>query len=92
MAKNTETSGKHYNYKLAIVSGGIAGCAIAIRASQKGLANDNRRGFDGRIVRISPRQADSNDGWPEGLRLHTAVLMNVSRGETVVKVTYPLAG
>lgn len=81
------------DYKLAIVSGGIAGCAIAIRASQHGLANDNRKVFDGKIVRLSANRAEvDEDIWPEGLRHHTAVLMDVRRGETLVKVTYPLAG
>mgnify|MGYP003386581469 CR=1 FL=1 len=79
------------DYKFAIVSGGIAGCAIALRAGQKGLANDNLKAFDGKIVRLSQPEADGNN-WPEGLRQHTAVLMNVTRGETLIRVTYPMAG
>lgn len=79
------------DYKFAIVSGGIAGCAIALRAGQKGLANDNRKTFNGKIARLSRPEADASE-WPEGLRQHTAVLMNVSRGETLIRVTYPMAG
>lgn len=79
--------------KLAIVTSGIAGCAVALRASQKGFANDNHRPVQPRNIAylaVAPKKDDSV--WPEGLRLHTAVLMNVARGETLVKVTYPIAG
>lgn len=81
---------QHY-YKLAIVTGGLAGCAMATRLGQRGLANDNPMARAA-IARISRRRAGGEGGWPPGLRHHTAVLMNVSRGETLVRVTYPFAG
>ncbi|MEJ0063708.1 MAG: hypothetical protein WDO70_11085 [Alphaproteobacteria bacterium] len=79
------------NYKLAIVAGGLVGCAVAVRAELKGLANDNKRQFSLKNVSylsVPPQESQ----WPAGLKLYTAVLMNVERGETLVKVTYPLAG
>jgi hypothetical protein len=81
------------HYKLAVVTGGLFGCAVAVRVSQNGFANQNVcPGQSAKIARISPPSARRGEEWPEGLALHTAVLMDVSRGETLVKVTYPMAG
>jgi len=82
-----------HSYKLAVVTGGLAGCAMVIRAERKGMANDN---FVNKTVNkvfyLSVNNKKNDSVWPEGLRHHTAVLMNVTRGKTLVKVVYPLVG
>ncbi|MGB4100334.1 MAG: hypothetical protein WBK91_00285 [Alphaproteobacteria bacterium] len=82
------------HYKLAVVTGGLFGCAVAVRVSQNGFANQNNRPLPlrtAKIARLSTAHALGTATWPEGLALHTAVLMDVVRGETLVKVTYPKA-
>lgn len=76
--------------KLAVVSGGLSGCAIALRVSRNGLANDNQIPIpSGNVARLIKRLPKDQGEWPEGLALHTAVLLDVARGKTLVKVTYP---
>ncbi len=77
--------------KLAIVTGGIAGCAVAVRAGLNGFANDNPPAA-GKLVRLSRRADPDAASWPAGLALHTAVLMDLGQGKTLVRVTYPKAG
>lgn len=81
------------HYKVAVVTGGLFGCAVAVRVSRNGFANQNNcPPQNGKIARISTPRPQNDAEWPEGLALHTAVLMDVVRGETLVKVTYPMAG
>lgn len=81
------------HFKVAVVTGGLFGCAVAVRVSRNGFANQNVRPVQSaKIARISTPSVQRGEEWPEGLSLHTAVLMDVSRGETLVKVTYPMAG
>ncbi len=80
------------HYKLAVVTGGLFGCAVAVRVSRNGFANQNVQPLrSAKIARLSPPRVQDEAEWPEGLALHTAVLMDVARGETLVKVTYPKA-
>ena len=65
---------QHYNqqYQRAIVAGGLAGCALAVRLEQQGIANDNH------VVqraRFAPKQAKAPDSeWPVGLSNHVTVV------------------
>lgn len=81
---------QHYNqqYQRAIVAGGLAGCALAVRLEQQGIANDNHAG---RRSRFTSRQAAPDTEWPVGLSNHVTVTLDVSHGKTCVRVAYPAA-
>jgi hypothetical protein len=82
-------------FKLYGVTGGLAGCAVAVRIEKNGLANDNQRLFVRNLAYLPANLQATNPPtidaeWPEGLRHHTAVLMNVDGGMTNVRVTCPI--
>lgn len=82
-------------FKLYGVTGGLAGCAVAVRLEKNGFANDNQRLFVRNLAYLPKNLRATNSQivdteWPEGLRHHTAVLMNVHGGVTNVRVTYPM--
>ncbi len=82
---------QQYNqqYQRAIVAGGLASCALAVRLELQGIANDNQ---PGRRSRFAPRQPEAQDAeWPVGLSNHVTVTLDVSHGKTCVRVAYPAA-
>ena len=85
MQKNDNQSG----YKLAVVSGGLAGCAVAVRTELVGMANDNIMNNIKSMAQMAVNKVKEEKDSLFGLKLHTAVLLDTRLGRTVVKVTYP---